>query len=498
MGQAADLSGQMSGQAVQMNHVGGGSDVDVGGSADGLPQQHQQMQVMVGVSPGIDAQFMMLRNSMREKIFKYIGRKLSSDELRRRFPELAKRLEEVLFRQFLNKNDYYNMLKGPLEPHLKFAIKTINARGENIQQLKMMLRPSEDTRIPYVADNNALSSSGAGIVTHNANMGASMPEMDVQGDEYHVKKKRKWDEYEALEGVLINASAGPIKMSYAFLESITHYFSQEIGSGGFGVVYMGFLGHRKVAVKKLCQTLNFSEKQFKNELACLERVKHKNIARFLGYCSDTQEKPAAFDGKLVWAEERRRFLCFEYVPNKSLHDYLEDESRGSEWDTRYKLIEGICQGLHYLHNKRINHLDLKPENILLDAGMVPKIIDFGLSRRFSGEQSRIITETIRGSRGYIAPEYINKGEISFKSDIFCLGVIIRKLLVGSDQFSDPENWCQSLHIGNPQMKRCAEIAQLCEDDNPRKRPTMGRIISMLSKKEMLLRRSPRFLPTQEK
>jgi serine/threonine protein kinase len=75
-----------------------------------------------------------------------------------------------------------------------------------------------------------------------------------------------------------------------------------------------------------------------------------------------------------------------------------DESCTHKWETRYQLIVGICQGLQYLHNKeRINHLDLKPANILLDADMVPKITDFGLSRRFSGAQSRKITERIRGS-----------------------------------------------------------------------------------------------------
>jgi len=72
--------------------------------------------------------------------------------------------------------------------------------------------------------------------------------------------------------------------------------------------------------------------------------------------------------------------------------YLSDEYSGCRWDTTYQLIEGICHGLRYLHNEqRIIHLDLKPENILLVANMVPKITDFGLSRRFVN-QSRKITE----------------------------------------------------------------------------------------------------------
>ncbi|CAN6373198.1 unnamed protein product, partial [Urochloa humidicola] len=110
----------------------------------------------------------------------------------------------------------------------------------------------------------------------------------------------------------------------------------------------------------------------------------KNIVRCLGYCFDAQGELVPYNGKCVLGETRRRLLCFEYLPNKSLHDYLKDGSHGHEWATRYQLIEGICQGVRYLHGvQRINHLDLKPENILLSADMVPKIADFGLSRRFS-------------------------------------------------------------------------------------------------------------------
>ncbi|XP_034568828.1 uncharacterized protein [Setaria viridis] len=297
------------------------------------------------------------------------------------------------------------------------------------------------------------------------------------------------NENEALERILNDASAEPIMLSYRFLESITENFSRdrEIGTGGFGVVYMGIIRNMKVAIKKLSRIDDFSEMQFEDELKCLKRVKHKNIVRLLGYCSETPKEVVKYNGTYVLAEYRIRILCFEYVPNKSLHDYIKDESRERDWVTSYHLIEGVCQGLYYLHNKeRINHLDLKPSNILLDADMDPKISDFGLSRRFSGEHSRIITEHIRGTPGYIAPEYLNKGEISFKTDIYSLGIIIMKLLMGrNDDLFDFEGLHKSADKDCPQMKRCIKIAQLCVDPDQQRRPTIDNIIDMLNVKESM-------------
>ncbi|XP_062218154.1 probable histone acetyltransferase HAC-like 1 isoform X2 [Phragmites australis] len=162
VGQAAHLSGQMSVQAAQMNQVGS---VGVGvGGADGLPQ-HQQMQDVVGLG-GVDAQFVMLRRNMRDKIFEYIGRKQSSAEWRRRLPELARRLEEILFRKFSNKNEYYNMMKGPVEPQLQFAIKILSAQNQQNQQMSRQIASSSSygTMIPT-----------PGMAPQNANMGTSMP-----------------------------------------------------------------------------------------------------------------------------------------------------------------------------------------------------------------------------------------------------------------------------------------------------------------------------------
>ncbi|XP_062182835.1 uncharacterized protein LOC133886939 isoform X4 [Phragmites australis] len=235
---------------------------------------------------------------------------------------------------------------------------------------------------------------------------------------------------EDLERIFVDATAEPIKISYAAIKQITKNFAQVIGDGGFGVVYLGGLQNGMVAVKKLDILKDFSDKLFLDEVSCLKRVNHKNIARFLGYCADAQGEVMEVEGKLRIVEVHQRLLCFEYVPNGSLHHYLKEKTHGYEWNVRYQIINGICQGLHYLHKKCIYHLDLKPANVLLGAHMEPKITDFGVSRCIDEEQSMMVTENFFGTRGYVAPEFIEKKQISFKSDIFSLGVTMINILTG--------------------------------------------------------------------
>ncbi|KAM3206303.1 hypothetical protein ACQJBY_061783 [Aegilops geniculata] len=202
-------------------------------------------------------------------------------------------------------------------------------------------------------------------------------------------------ELDALEKVLLDETADPVDLPFSLLRSITGNFSeaQEIGRGGFGAVYKGVLpSGRTIAVKKLFERFEILDKNFACEITCLVGVKHKNTVRFLGYCSETQHVMRLYEGRLVWADVRQRLLCFEYLPKGCLADYLSDASCRLQWTTRYEIIKGICEGVHYLHQRRIIHMDLKPPNVLLDDNMVPRIADFGLSRRLSGSQSRAITD----------------------------------------------------------------------------------------------------------
>ncbi|KAJ1275297.1 hypothetical protein BS78_05G125300 [Paspalum vaginatum] len=227
------------------------------------------------------------------------------------------------------------------------------------------------------------------------------------------------------------------------------------------------------------------------------RTRHRNIVRFLGYCADTQGKMTEYQGRYVLADVRVRLLCFEYIRNGNLQSHLTDEYCGLEWHERYRIIKGVCQGLRYLHEEEnIVHLDLKPDNILLDHNMVPKITDFGLSRLFNKQQTRVITSNLYGSRGYVAPEYLDHGIITFKSDIYSLGVIILEILTGKrgpcKVENVVENWKNRLQRTSShllldaychQVKACIEIALNSMDFNSKNRPNVGAIIAALNETE---------------
>jgi serine/threonine protein kinase len=289
------------------------------------------------------------------------------------------------------------------------------------------------------------------------------------------------------------------------LKEITNNFSNErvIGRGGSGVVYKGILqSGETVAVKKLVAWPG-SQKHYENEVYRFMKLEHPNIVRFKGYCYETQHICLEHNGRFVFAEKTEMLLCLEYLPKGSLDRYLSDGSSRYDWQTRYKIIEGICYGLHYLQeqiDKPILHLDLKPANILLDDNMIPKITDFGLSRLLDHQQT-IYTATRDGTFGYMAPEYINEGTITAKSDIFSLGVIIMEVITGHrdhpdvtrssfQDFIDLElkKWRNelekaslytSLEMHCQQIKRCIQIGLTCLNPERTKRPRIMQIIEML-------------------
>uniref|UniRef100_A0A453DLG0 Protein kinase domain-containing protein n=1 Tax=Aegilops tauschii subsp. strangulata TaxID=200361 RepID=A0A453DLG0_AEGTS len=286
-----------------------------------------------------------------------------------------------------------------------------------------------------------------------------------------------------LAQILADETAEPKALPLSLLEGITKNFSDEleIGRGGFAVVYKGELDDKEVAVKRLSKAY-MHETEFDREIECLMRAKHKNVVRFLGYCDDRQRNMERYDEKLIMADVNQRLFCFEYIPKGSLDKYINGHR---EWETCYKIIKGICEGLQYLHDNRIIHLDLKPANILLTNDMVPKITDFGLSRRLDENQSQVLTKNISGTMGYLAPERYEGSGITRRGDLYSLGIIIMEILTGQrgHQATEDvvESWSDRLERSKQdtlyeQIRVCHEIALNCIQFNPKDRPASAQDI----------------------
>ncbi|KQK07940.1 interleukin-1 receptor-associated kinase 1 isoform X2 [Brachypodium distachyon] len=305
-------------------------------------------------------------------------------------------------------------------------------------------------------------------------------------------------------------------LTFRLLQEITDNFSEgrKIGQGAYGTVYKGVYDNgEEIAVKLLHNNMQGTDDgQFKREFENLMRLEHQNVVRLVGYCYETQHKPMLHEGETIFADEISRALCFEYMPNGSLTKHISEECDGLDWNTRYKIIKGACEGLKYLHEgfkEPIYHMDLKPDNILLDENMMPKLADFGLSKLYDGEQT-MITQTLMGTVGYLPPEYLFEHIVSKKLDIFSLGVVITKIIAGPrgpsrraemthQEFLDQvhENWrkrlqetwraSRTLEAYCEQVNTCIEIALGCMETDRHNRPTIVHIIHQLNKTETVIK-----------
>ncbi|MQL95120.1 hypothetical protein Taro_027784 [Colocasia esculenta] len=205
--------------------------------------------------------------------------------------------------------------------------------------------------------------------------------------------------------------------NYSELQQITNKFSTLLGRGGFGSVFAGMLpDSAPVAVKKL-QGLRQGEKQFRAEVMTLGKVQHANLVRLRGFC----------------AEGDKRLLVYDYMPRGSLDSHLfNGEAPCLDWRTRYEVALGTARALAYLHEQcreRIIHCDIKPENILLDDSYHPKVADFGMAKLVARDLSRVLT-TMRGTIGYLAPEWITGLPITPKADVYSFGMVLFELVSG--------------------------------------------------------------------
>lgn len=238
-----------------------------------------------------------------------------------------------------------------------------------------------------------------------------------------LRNKRRMRKTEALngdDGFLKTLSVLPPRFTFDELKAITRDFSRKLGSGGFGSVYEGVLGDgTMVAVKQLEDAFQ-GYGEFRTEIATLGSLSHVNLVQLHGFC----------------AEESHHLLVYEYMVNRSLDRWLfsADAARHLSWSTRMRIAVDTARGLAFLHEECrecIVHLDVKPENILLDDKFRAKLSDFGLSKLIdrTDQHSRVPTG-MRGTPGYIAPEWLMETGVSSKSDVYSLGIVLLEIVSG--------------------------------------------------------------------
>lgn len=294
------------------------------------------------------------------------------------------------------------------------------------------------------------------------------------------------------ERFLNNIPGLPTRFAYRQLQSATDNFSRRLGRGGFGSVYEGTLPDgSKVAVKQL-ESIGQGKKEFHAEMATIGSIHHVHLVRLRGFC----------------AEHIHRLLVYEYMANRSLDKSLfSDKKQGFvlDWDKRYNIALGTAKGLAYLHEDcrvRIIHCDIKPENILLDENYNAKVSDFGLAKLMTREQSHVFT-TLRGTRGYLAPEWLTTYAISEKSDVYSFGMVLLEIIGGRKNFDSEETSekCyfpgyvfKQMEKGKPEkildaelqydpsderLSRAVKVALWCIQEDFSLRPSMGKVVQML-------------------
>ncbi|KAG6513638.1 hypothetical protein ZIOFF_023970 [Zingiber officinale] len=285
--------------------------------------------------------------------------------------------------------------------------------------------------------------------------------------------------------------------TYKELYSATNGFSEDhlLGEGGFGSVYLGKTSDGlQIAVKKLKSMNSKAEMEFAVEVEVLARVRHRNLLGLRGYC-------AAMD---------QRLIVYDYMPNLSLHSHLHGHLSGSggaklDWRRRMNVIRGSAEALVYLHHEvtpHIIHRDIKASNVLLDSDFEPLVADFGFAKLIPEGVSHMTTR-VKGTLGYLAPEYAMWGRVSDSCDVYSFGILMLEVvsarkpiekLPGGAKRTITE-WAEPLiargRVGDlvdprlqgafdeAELRRVVEAAVRCVQGEAERRPDMKEVVEIL-------------------
>ncbi|KAG9456525.1 hypothetical protein H6P81_001033 [Aristolochia fimbriata] len=224
----------------------------------------------------------------------------------------------------------------------------------------------------------------------------------------------------------VNREGGPFfnfetrRFSFDEIVSMTNDFERMLGRGAFGNVYYGQMKNgNEVAVKMLTQNVQAST-EFQTEVKLLMTLYHRHLVPFVGYCADGEY----------------RALILEYMARGNLENLLSVQDHEKEilsWDQRVHIALDVAQGLEYLHvfcKPPIIHRDVKAANILLNENLEAKLADFGICKVFTDDHYTHVTTQVRGTHGYLDPEYFNSNNLNEKTDVYGYGVVLLELITG--------------------------------------------------------------------
>ncbi|KAL2539345.1 PTI1-like tyrosine-protein kinase [Abeliophyllum distichum] len=245
-------------------------------------------------------------------------------------------------------------------------------------------------------------------------------------------------------------------------------YDNKLGEGAFGSVYWGQLWDgSQIAVKRLKSWSDKAEVEFSVEVEVLARVRHKNLLTLRGYCAEGQE----------------RLIVYDYMANLSLLSHLHGQHSAEcqlDWNRRMKIAVGAAEGIAYLHHHATSHIihrDIKASNVLLDGDFQAQVADFGFAK-FIPDGATHVTTRVKGTFGYLAPEYAMLGKASESCDVYSFGVLLLEIASGKKPLEKLNSRLDGKYV-EEELKRLVFVGLVCAHNRPEKRPTMLEVVELL-------------------